>query len=146
MTVFEDRKEGHVAVEAAGGDDRDLALEIDEGLEDTRHPSKRLPGLCRVRYLIRRNLLLSFPVVSERGRLQHGGGSDGGEGRCELLARPHHGPRRDGDIHLLKKLFFSFSILRNKKSFRPGPNGNEGFERIERGARHVFELERQDVE
>ena len=131
-------KNATLAVGAARGDDGDLALEVDERLEDARHATEGGPRRIRLREILRMNPRLALPVVPECGRLEDGGGADGGERRSEVLARAHRRPRRERDIHLSKKILLSLPVLRNPQRLGARAERDESRSIASRAARGTF--------
>ena len=74
MCVVEEIEEREIAVDTACADDRDLPLEIDEGLEHRLTTTERPPRRDDVGVLVDGDL--PFSVVAECGSLQHGRPAD----------------------------------------------------------------------
>src|SRR5262245_915547 len=69
MNVLDRIIGGKTAVASAGGDNRNLAFEIDEAFEDRRHFAELLPGARRIRLALDQRLALA--VIAEPPRLHH---------------------------------------------------------------------------
>ena len=95
MLVLGDVEAGDAAVMAARGDDRDLALEADEGLDDRRLAADRAPR--RGGIVARAQRRLALAVIAEPPRLEDRRHPDGRERRGELAFRgdPRIGRGRD---------------------------------------------------
>ena len=114
MFVLEDGKEGDVGR-------RRPARRSRRSLAGSRRTTSRTQGTrpraaprrVRLRVILRRIFSCPFPSYPNAAVLRTAGAPTEESAAGEILARAHRRPRRDGDIHPSKKLFFSLPVLRN---------------------------------
>ena len=74
VNVIDWHERGKGTIDAAGGDDGQLAFELDEGFENRFMATELVPGAERI--VVRAEAHLSFPVVAEGRRLENSGSAD----------------------------------------------------------------------
>ena len=98
MLVFGDVEAFDLAVGAARGDHRDLALERNEGLEDRGSGGEVLPDLVRIVALADDRLALA--VIAEAAGLDHRGQADARDRGAQRLDRRYIGVVGGADAEL----------------------------------------------
>jgi hypothetical protein len=128
----------------ARADDGNLALQIDERLEDRLVPAERVPCRPEIVGLVDRHLPLA--VVAERRRLENRGAADFlDRGREIRLARDAR-ERRDRQAVLGEKRLLAQPVLRDRQRAAVGPDDRVRFGRGGGGRGHVLEFEGHDVD
>ena len=117
MLVFGDVEAFDMAVGAARGDHRDLALERNEGLEDGGFGAEVLPDLIRVVAVADDRLALA--VVAEAAGLDHGRQADARDRGTQGRRRRHIGVIGGADVQSFHEVLFGKAILRCFQNF-PG--------------------------
>src|SRR4051812_870680 len=144
VRVLERAEVRPLAVDAARANHRDLAREIDEGLDDRFALVQRVPRLWQAVGGCDRDL--SFPVVPERRRLDHAGPWNRVGGDGEIVGGPHRHERRYGDAERRQERLLTNAMLRNRERLSVRPHERDLFGGRRRRRRHVLELERDDVD
>ena len=132
------------AIDAAGGDDRDLAIEIDERLENRFLTSERLPGAGRVGR--RRHRQLPLAVVAEARRLQNRGTADLRDRRAQIVLGSNRRKRRHRQPAIREKALLANAMLGDEERVPAGPHDGVLLGRRRRRGRDVLELEGDDVD
>src|SRR5262249_14013078 len=124
--------------------DRDLAIEIDERLENGLAAAQRLPG---GRHLVRpchRDLALA--VVAERGRLEDGRTSYFPHGCFEIPCLANRRERRDRQPMFDEKGLLANAMLRDCQGSTVRTDDGMLLRLGDGCGRNVFELERDDID
>ena len=124
-------------------DDRDLAVEVDERLEDRFAPAERPPGIGRIGFGKNRNLSLS--VVAEGRRLEDRGPTDPFKRRHQLCIGPHGRERRHRQTEIGQKCLLAKPVLRDLERSAARPDDRFFCRRRGGRSRHVLEFEGHDV-
>ena len=134
-----------VAVAGAGEDDRDLAAEGDEGLQDRRRLADRPPGRHRV--VAGADQRLALAVIAEAARLEHRRAAGAGERRIDVGERRDRGEGRHGDAELGHQLLLGEAVLGHREAAaRPGDTVTRAARNVDGGGRDVLELVGDDVD
>ena len=142
MRVLDRTEMRPFAAGAARADDRNFAIQVDEPFEDGFGATERRPcgGVARG------DFHLTFAVVAERRRLQHGGGAYLINSRRKLRLGPDRRERRDRQPEIGDKRLLADPVLRDVERAAVRTHERARLGRFGRRRRHVLELEGDDVD
>src|SRR5206468_7960503 len=123
---------------------RDLAIQIDEGLENRFAFAERRP--CGREVAGRRYHQLPLSVVAERGGLQDGGAGDARRRDGQIRLGTDRCERRYRDAVLGEERLLANAMLRDGERAAVRPDNRVLLGRRRRGGRYVLELERDHVD
>ena len=127
MVVLDRRPARDLAVAAAHGHDRELAVERDEALEDARHIAELGPRGMEVGGLAEHGLALA--VVAPAARLQHRRKTDRVDGGDQVGERVDRPERSGRDSQGAQRLLLDDAVLRYVERARRREDGRQGLER-----------------
>ena len=133
-----------LAVAAARGDDRDLALEIDEAFEDAGRVLQRAPGGDRIAAF--RDLGLALAVIAKPAGLQHGRQAGQRDAVGQLRRAVDRRVRRGRDLQRADEILFDQPVLRRLQHLRVGQDRLAPGEKGRGLRRHVLEFIGDDVD
>ena len=139
MLIFDRAVVYELAVLAARGDHRNLAIEIDERFEHCFLLADGAPGLGRA--IGRIDSKLTLAVVAERGGFQHRRAAQIGERAVQAFERTHLAIRRCRQAGIREERFFADALLRGVQNRSAGTDGRATGGGLGRGRRNIFELE-----
>src|SRR5947209_7353387 len=142
VRVLDDAVVLELARLGARGDDRDLALEVNEGFENPFAPAQGRGPLLHVFGGVQTRLPLA--VVTGACGLQDRRVADLFRRRAQRLFGVDVAEARDGEAPAREKVFFAQSVLRRVEHFAGGPDGHELRGGLDRFGGHLLELEGHD--
>src|SRR5260370_41757653 len=98
----------------AGRDHRDFTLERHESFQDARLPARLAPGGIGIGAVFDGDL--TFAVIAETARLEHGGAADVLDRRFELAGRRNVGEGGGRDAEASDEVLLDEAVLRRRKN------------------------------
>ncbi len=138
MDVFRDRKRLHLTGAAPCDHDRQLALEVDELLDDAALLRKRSGGPGQRRIV--GNLDLAFAIVAEIGRFHHARQADLANGGAEIVAGLDLGEWHGRKVVFAQPVFLAHAVLAGLKNVPVRMKLHMFLDGPERFGRDVLEL------
>ncbi|KAF0124842.1 MAG: hypothetical protein FD152_2905 [Xanthobacteraceae bacterium] len=132
------------AILGAHHEDRNLALEGHEGLEDGRLVADRCQRPGGTVTLADDHLTLA--IIAEASRLQNRRQPDHVDRPDEIIDAVDGGEGRDVDAAITGKGLFDDPVLRNDESLRSGADRQAAGQEVRSAARHVLEFVGDDVD
>src|SRR5262245_23209587 len=142
--VLDQRVEGALSLEAAHGEQGNLALERHEPFEDQRRAPELLPGMGDVVLAAQDDLALA--IVAVAARLEHGGQANPLDRAVEVLAAIDRLEGRRRQAGFLKERLLGDTVLGRFESGGRRQYGEALLEEMRGGYRHILELVGDKVE
>ncbi len=122
----------------AHGQDRQLAVERDEGFVDQRLPAQQLPDVVDIAGAPQHRL--SLAVIAQPPRLEHARQTNRGNGRGQVVAAVHGDETGRGNVQFREEALLGKPILRGGQRDGWGVDGHALRQVFRCGHRHVLEL------
>src|SRR5690606_23082922 len=132
-----------VAGQPPGGDHGNLPGKVDEAFQYRLDRPNRLPSGGGVTGLANHRLPLA--VISETGRLEHGGRADAGNRSLQLVQIAHSLERCGGNALATQERLLPQPVLSDVQDLSARPYGYNARHALRGGRRHVLELESDHV-